>query len=102
MKDEDYHEVVERTAQQEGVSVKEQRSHFALGLAGEAGEVADLVKKDVFYPHKDVLPERILDEAGDVLWYLAALVARYGFTLTDVKEYNKRKLEERYPDGFPK
>lgn len=74
-------------------------SHYALGLCGEAGEVADLIKKELYHGHPaDVA--KIKSELGDVLWYVAALCRCYGLTLTDVAEQNIAKLEARYPAGF--
>ncbi len=71
----------------------------ALGLAGEAGEVADLVKKDVFHRHGlDV--GKIKKELGDCLWYIAALCSRLDLDLNEVMADNIAKLEARYPGGF--
>lgn len=71
----------------------------ALGLTGEAGEVADLIKKGVFHRH-DINREVLVDELGDVLWYLAALCTRLGYPLGLVMARNISKLEKRYPDGY--
>lgn len=71
----------------------------AIGLAGEAGEVANLVKKGIFHRHGlDV--DKVLDELGDVLWYVSSLCDELGFSLEDVMAYNIDKLRKRYPDGF--
>ncbi|MEM1268425.1 MAG: nucleoside triphosphate pyrophosphohydrolase family protein [Bacteroidota bacterium] len=71
----------------------------ALGLAGEAGEVADLIKKGVFHQH-GVSRDTIRDELGDVLWYVAALCTNHGLTLEEVMEANVEKLKQRYPEGY--
>ncbi len=71
----------------------------AIGLAGEAGEVADSVKKMVFHQHgidRDVL----IKELGDVLWYVAALCTKLDVPLSDVMDRNIAKLRLRYPDGY--
>lgn len=71
----------------------------ALGLAGEAGEVADTIKKAVFHRHgldRDV----VIKELGDVLWYVAALATKLGVSLEDVAQRNVAKLRERYPEGY--
>lgn len=75
------------------------RMIFALGVAGEAGEVADLVKKEVGHGH-DEDPERMLKELGDVLWYVAMLADAYHLSLEQVARANARKLAARYPGGF--
>jgi NTP pyrophosphatase (non-canonical NTP hydrolase) len=72
---------------------------MALGVAGEAGEVADLVKKHVAHGH-ELSREKLTKELGDVMWYLAALARLAGIDLSEVATENARKLRARYPDGF--
>lgn len=70
-----------------------------LGLAGESGEVADLIKKVLHHRHP--LDEgKLKKEAGDVLWYLAHLCNVLGWELEEVALLNVEKLRARYPDGF--
>lgn len=69
------------------------------GLAGETGELIDLLKKHLFHGHPLDL-KKARSEIGDVLHYLAVLTHVLGFTLSDVAEGNIAKLEARYPDGF--
>jgi NTP pyrophosphatase (non-canonical NTP hydrolase) len=71
----------------------------ALGLAGEAGEVADLVKKGVLHQH-GLDRARLKQELGDVLWYAAALCTRLEMDLSEVMQANIDKLLERYPEGY--
>ena len=70
-----------------------------LGLTGEAGEVSDLVKKGIFH-EKGIDINHLKKECGDVMWYVAMICDASGFTLDDVMQTNKEKLENRYPDGF--
>jgi NTP pyrophosphatase (non-canonical NTP hydrolase) len=67
----------------------------AIGLAGEAGEVAEQVKR-ILRDDGGVLTEarrsKIRGELGDVLWYLAALAADCGFTLSEVANGNLEKI----------
>ncbi len=70
-----------------------------LGLCGEAGETAELIKKDTYHA-KPYDPFIMKDELGDVLWYLTALAQDHGFTLNDIAERNAEKLSLRYPNGF--
>ncbi len=70
-----------------------------LGLAGESGEVVDLVKKARFQGHTiDV--EKVKDELGDVMWYLALLCHTFGFSLEEIRQANVAKMHRRYPNGF--
>lgn len=71
----------------------------ALGIAGEAGECADLVKKHLFHKHP-LDKGKLVKELGDLLWYVAALAGDIGVTLDEVAEQNIKKLKARYPDGF--
>lgn len=71
----------------------------ALGLAGEAGEVADLVKKYRHHGH-DLDVDAMRLELGDVLWYIASMADAVGLRLEEVAAANIAKLEARYPDGF--
>lgn len=71
----------------------------AIGLAGEAGEVAEVIKKGVFHRH-GVDDEKLGKEIGDCLWYLAGLCTITGFDLEVLMEMNIAKLRLRYPDGF--
>jgi NTP pyrophosphatase (non-canonical NTP hydrolase) len=71
----------------------------ALGLAGEAGEFANLVKKMTAHGHP--FDQKALeDELGDVLWYLAEAATAVGLSLNDIANQNIDKLLKRYPDGF--
>lgn len=73
----------------------------ALGLAGEAGEVCDMVKKALYHQVPYNL-EDMKKELGDCLWYLTALASDHGFKLSDVAQANVEKLRKRYPNGFQK
>lgn len=70
-----------------------------LGLAGEAGEVANIVKK-IQRDHGGVITDEIRgklkDELGDVLWYISACADELGLTLAEIAEYNVNKLAERH------
>lgn len=71
----------------------------AIGLAGEAGEVADTVKKAVFHQH-GLDRDELIKELGDVLWYAAALCTKLDVSMSEVMERNIAKLKQRYPDGY--
>jgi NTP pyrophosphatase (non-canonical NTP hydrolase) len=71
----------------------------ALGLAGEAGEVADTIKKAVFHQH-GINRDELIKELGDVLWYVAALCSKLSVPLSEVMELNIAKLQKRFPAGY--
>lgn len=71
----------------------------ALGLCGEGGEVADLVKKAVFQGH-EIDKERVAKELGDVAWYIALGAHAIGYDLETIFQMNVDKLRARFPDGF--
>ena len=74
----------------------------ALGLAGEAGEVANKVKKlirDGFENAPKDWREQIASEIGDVLWYCAALATDLNLTLGMIAGQNEQKLSARLQAG---
>ncbi len=78
-----------------------QLSLGGLGVAGEAGEVADLIKK-VLHHEVPVLTvkDKLIKEMGDVYWYLEYLCAALGVSRDDVLEANVAKLRARHPNGW--
>ena len=73
-----------------------EKMYAALGMAGEAGEVANLVKKI----YRDGLTlqqygDKLLLELGDVLWYWARLCCEFGINPNAVILANIEKLEDR-------
>jgi len=71
-----------------------QRIHAVLGLVGEAGEVANLIKKNYYKPgHHSTRTER-LDELGDVFYYLCILAHLDGYTIDELSEMNAAKLAD--------
>jgi NTP pyrophosphatase (non-canonical NTP hydrolase) len=71
----------------------------ALGLSGEAGEVTDHVKKIVFQGH-EIDRAALMNELGDVMWYVSYLLDTLDLEMDDVLAANIAKLQARYPDGF--
>jgi NTP pyrophosphatase (non-canonical NTP hydrolase) len=71
----------------------------ALGLAGEAGEFANIVKKLTAHGH-NISPEKLADELGDVMWYVAEAATACGLDLGEIAGQNVEKLRKRYPEGF--
>lgn len=71
----------------------------ALGLTGEAGETADMIKKYIFHGH-ELDREALVKELGDVCWYVALLCKAIDVSLEEVLTKNIDKLKARYPEGF--
>lgn len=74
-------------------------SMAAMGLAGEAGEVVDYLKKVLHHGHT-LNRDKLTEELSDVLWYVAVLAHINGVPLSEVAAVNVRKLLARYPQGF--
>ena len=70
-----------------------------IGLTGEAGEVAEMVKKGIFHRH-GLERSELVKELGDVLWYISAICTVQGIDLGEVMQANIDKLRLRYPGGF--
>lgn len=73
--------------------------YLVLGLSSEVGEVAGKVKKFI----RDGIPadykDQLNSELGDVLWYIARILAEEGITLSSCMEKNKEKLMARKAKG---
>ena len=73
--------------------------HMALGLVTEAGEIADVLKKNLAY-NKEIDYINLQEEMGDICWYLAGLCNINGFDFEKILQTNIDKLRSRYPDKF--
>ena len=70
-----------------------------MGLCGEAGEAIDLVKKHLSQGH-ELNRAQLIQELGDVAWYLAETATALDVSLEEVLCLNIEKLRKRYPQGF--
>ncbi len=80
-------------------------SYATLGLAGEAGEIANKVKKIIRDNKGEIsqeIKDRLSDELGDVLWYLSALATELDTKLSSVADKNIQKLFSRKERGVLK
>ena len=75
-------------------------SYATLGLTGEAGEIANKVKK-IIRADKSIesAKQDLKEELGDVLWYLGAIADNLGLKLDDIAHENIRKLRSRQERG---
>lgn len=95
----DYQQFVEGLASPR--SLRDQESRYllsAIGLAGEAGEFADLVKKGIFH-EAGCDYDKLVKELGDILWYAAFAANTLGVSLQSVLDANVAKLQDRYKSG---
>lgn len=74
-------------------------SNMCMGLAGEIGEVIDIMKKYI-YQGKDLDITDVIEEVGDVLWYIANFCNVNNITMDECMESNIKKLRKRFPNGF--
>lgn len=82
-------------AQSDLLTELELKANFAMGLAGESGEVVDLLKKVLFHG-KELDELKLVSELGDVLWYLVALCQKFGLSIEEVMTSNIAKLQQRH------
>jgi NTP pyrophosphatase (non-canonical NTP hydrolase) len=94
----EYQEAALRTAP-ENVQSYHDLLHGGMGVATEAGELLDVIKKHHAYG-KEIDLVNLREEIGDVLWYLALLCRATGTTLDQVAYRNIDKLRVRYPQKF--
>ena len=73
--------------------------HAGLGLCTEAAELADAIKKHIFYG-KDLDRVNLIEEIGDILWYSAIVLDACQSSFDDAMDRNIGKLRKRYPQGI--
>lgn len=74
-------------------------THAALGLAGEAGEFADCIKKYTVY-NKPLDRANAVEELGDILWFMALACDALDVDMQEVAQMNIDKLRLRYPEYY--
>lgn len=73
--------------------------HAAMGLATEAGEFVDQLKKHIFYG-RELDPINLIEEIGDSFWYIAIALDELRYPMEEVFERNIKKLQARYRGKF--
>lgn len=69
--------------------------HSALGIAGESGEVIDVVKKSICKT-QPIDRDKLIDELGDLRWYIELMCIAVDTTLEEIETKNIEKLTKRY------
>lgn len=72
--------------------------HMVIGVCGEAGELADGIKRNTIYG-KELNRENIVEELGDLEFYMAGLRQMLGISRYETLSYNVVKLQQRYTSG---
>jgi NTP pyrophosphatase (non-canonical NTP hydrolase) len=73
--------------------------HGSCGIATEAGELLDALKKHIFYG-KEIDTVNVVEEVGDLMWYCAIILDELDVEFEDVMEKNINKLKARYGEKF--
>jgi NTP pyrophosphatase (non-canonical NTP hydrolase) len=94
----DYYQRWTRTVWTNSHSHDDQLTHALFGLATEVGEVIDPFKKERYTPHRKVTVDRehLVEELGDVLYYLVRVADLNDIGMVEVLDRNIDKLESRY------
>lgn len=93
----EYQQLAQRTSNTHVNSAKIENG--LLGLFGEGGECADILKKYLYQEH-DFDRKHMAKELGDVMWYVAEIASGLCMSLESIAQMNIDKLLARYPDGF--
>lgn len=108
MNEKDYFEMVKNCEAKNYEEIRERFTdrnirllHGSIGLETEAGEIADQLKKHIFYG-KDLDTVNLEEEIGDMFWYCALMCDELGVDFTQIMEKNYNKLTARYKKGFTK
>ncbi len=93
-------EVLRNRPDFESSTLESKLSMGGLGVAGEAGEVADQIKKILFHGKglTEGMRQKLILEIGDVHWYLEFLAATLDISTEEIKELNVKKLRARWPE----
>ena len=73
--------------------------HAADGMCTESGEFLDTLKKYMYYG-KPIDEVNLVEELGDMLWYIAIAADTLGVTFEQIQTININKLKARYPNKF--
>lgn len=73
--------------------------HAVMGIVTEAGELMDAIKKAKIY-EKELDITNLIEELGDLMWYMALLTDDLNSSFEEVWDKNIRKLKTRYPEMY--
>lgn len=93
----EYQRLAERTVNK-GLTYNDLEHHALHGMVGEIGEIHSIYQKR--YQGHAVDEGKLMDELGDLMWFVAEFAFAHDWTLDDVATMNIEKLKRRYPQGF--
>lgn len=103
--DEQHAELV-RALAKSGAQIKEEMTpsdahllHMSMGVAGEAGEILDVLKKSIIY-RKPLDRDHLKEELGDIEFFLQGIREELGISRSECLALNIEKLRKRYPAGY--
>jgi len=94
-----YQELAERTSMWAGKAREDRLVYAEVALAGEVGELLNYSKKGLWHGH-EMRQDLMVEELGDIMWYIAEIASCLQVPLSDVATTNIDKLNVRYEDGF--
>ena len=87
------------TRQLESKLIPVRANHAAIGIAGEAGELAAAIERWIYYGKPlDVI--NVKEELGDLFWYMAEMCNALQLDMGDIMAANIAKLRKRYPEKY--
>ena len=90
----EYLNLIALTRNLDNLNDKDLKAYLSIGLAGEVGEVCNLIKKHLYYTDYSLSREHLCDELGDCLYYLCNLASEYGFTMEELINKNSGKVKK--------
>jgi len=90
----DYEHICASTKLLDDLEPHEVKPYLAIGLAGEVGEVLNLLKKKTYYKNYQLNDQLFKDELGDCLYYLTNLITDSGSSLEEIMEINSKKVQD--------
>lgn len=89
-----YEDLVEKLFKRRG-TLQADLDHAIIGCAGEVGELADAIKNYTIY-EKELDIENVMEELGDLLFYMQAIMNKLNIQISGVLQHNASKLGKRY------
>jgi len=86
-------------SQRTGTTLLQRLAHASMGICTESGELADTLKKHI-YSGKELDRINIIEELGDLLWYITVAADAVGTDLETIMDLNIGKLRKRYQAAF--